>query len=209
MINIFLVDDHPSIIEGLKAVLEKEKDFKIVGDANDTKSALTGIRKTKPHVVILDIALPGVLGTTIAKEIVSKFKAKVIAFSGYDNLQYIQQIMLAGASGYVLKSCKIEELVTAIRQVEKGRDYFCEKLTHVIVNDYKGRLKNEQKAISILTPREREILQLFCDGMTRHDVADYLSVDVTTISTHRNNIMKKLGAKTTADLTKFYITEGH
>ena len=115
--------------------------------------------------------------------------------------------MLSGASGYVLKTCKIEELVTAVKQVSKGKDYFCEKLTHVIVNDYKGRLQNEQKVISLLTPREREILQLFCDGMTRHDVADYLGVDVTTISTHRNNIMKKLGAKTTADLAKFYITE--
>ncbi len=207
MINIYIVDDHPSIIEGLTSVFEKEKDFKIVGSANDTKAALVGIRKTNPDLVILDISLPGVLGTTIAKEIVTKYKAKVIAFSGYDNLQYIQQIMLSGASGYVLKTCKIEELVTAVKQVSKGKDYFCEKLTHVIVNDYKGRLQNEQKVISLLTPREREILQLFCDGMTRHDVADYLGVDVTTISTHRNNIMKKLGAKTTADLAKFYITE--
>ena len=209
MINIFLVDDHPSIIEGLKAVFEKEGDINVVGEANDANSALTGIKKTNPDLVILDIALPGILGTTIAEKIVTVYKAKVIAFSGYDNLRYIQQIMLAGASGYVLKSCKPEELITAIRKVEKGQDYFCEKLTHVIVNDYKGRLKKEQRAISVLTPRELEIMQLFSNGMTRHDVADSLGVDVTTISTHRNNIMKKLGVKTTVDLAKFYITDGN
>lgn len=209
MIKIFLVDDHPSIIEGLKAVFEKEDDFKVVGDANDAKSALIGIKKTKPNLVILDIALPGVLGTTIAEQIISIYDAKVIAFSGYDNLKYIQEILLAGASGYVLKGCKVEELIKAIRKVDSGKDFFCEKLTHAIFNDYKGRLRKEQKAISILTPREREILQLFSDGMTRHDVADCLGVDVTTISTHRNNIMKKLGAKTNVDLAKYYIFENN
>ncbi len=205
MIKIFLVDDHFSVIDGLKTLLEKENDLKIVGEAQDAKTAMRLIHRLRPDIVILDVELPGVFGTTITEEIVEKYKAKVIAFSGHDNMKYIQQMLLAGASGYVLKGGDRREIIRAVRKAIENKKYLCEGLTHLIVQDYTGRLETIKRELELLTVREKEIIQLLASGMTRHDIAEYLGVKGCTVSTHRDSAMKKLGLKSTADIARYII----
>ena len=207
MIKIFLVDDHFSVIDGLKTLLEKENDFKIVGEAQDAKTALRLIRKLKPDIVILDVELHGVLGTTITEEIVKEYKAKVIAFSGHDNMKYIQQMLLAGASGYVLKGGERREIIRAVRKAIENKIYLCEGLTHLVVQDYTGRLETIKRELELLTVREKETIQLIASGMTRHDIAEFLGIEGGTVSTHRNSAMKKLGLKSTADIARYVMTD--
>ncbi len=204
MINLFLVDDHSSLLDCLSVVLNNEDDLNVLGCATEGKTAVLEIRKLKPDIVILDIELGKTLGITLAEEIIEKYKSKVIAFTAHDNIKYIQQIMLTGASGYVLKTSKVEELIDAIRKVDQGGEYISESLTNALVRDYKGQLK---KSHPLLTPREREISELISKGMSRQDIADYFSVDKNTISTHRSNIMKKLGIKSNAELARYTMTE--
>ena len=207
MIKIFIVDDHFSVIDGIKSMVKNEKDLKVVGDAGDAKTALREIDKLKPDIVVMDIGLPNVSGTTLTEEIVKKYKVKVIAFTGFDDIKNIQKMLLAGASGYVLKSSEREELIDAIQKVNEGKDYLCKELTSFIVKDYKGRLKKEKKEFNILTVSERKVLQILADGKTRHEAADYLGVDVSTISSHRRNILEKLGLKNSAELIKYGLTQ--
>ena len=207
MIKIFLVDDHFTVIDGLRSLLEKENDFKIVGEAQDAKTAMRLIHKLRPDVVILDVELHGVLGTTITEEIVEEYKAKVIAFSGHDNMKYIQQMLLAGASGYVLKGGERREIIRAIRKAIENKKYLCEGLTHLVVQDYTGRLGKVKRELELLTVREKEIIQLIASGMTRHDIAEFLGVEGGTVSTHRSSAMKKLGLKSTADIARYVMTD--
>ena len=203
MKKILLVDDHYSVIDGLKSMLEKENDFEIIGEAQDAKTAMQLIHKLRPDIVILDVDLHGVFGTTITEKIVKEYKAKVIAFSGHDNIEYIQQMLLAGASGYVLKGGERREIVRAIRKAIENKTYLCEGLTHLIVQDYTDRLETINRELSLLTVREKETIQLIASGMTRHDIAEYLGVEAGTVSTHRNSAMKKLGLKSTADIARY------
>jgi len=207
MIKIFLVDDHFSVIDGLRSMLEKENDFKIVGEAQDAKTAMRLIHKLRPDIVILDVDLHGVLGTTITEKIVEKYKAKVIAFSGHDNMKYIQQMLLAGASGYVLKGGERREIVRAIRKAIENKKYLCEGLTHLVVQDYTGRLGKVKRELELLTIREKETIQLLANGMTRHEIAEYLGVEGCTVSSHRDSAMKKLGLKSTADIARYVMTD--
>ncbi len=207
MIKIFIVDDHFSVIDGIKSMVKNEKDLKIVGAASNAKTALKEISKLKPDIVVMDIGLPNVSGTTLTEEIVKKYKVKVIAFTGFDDIKYVQKMLLAGASGYVLKSSERHELIEAIKNVNEGKNYLCKDLTNFIVKDYKGRLEKEKKEFNILTVSERKVLQILADGKTRHEAADYLGVDVSTISSHRRNILEKLGLKNSAELIKYGLTQ--
>jgi len=205
--KLFLLDDHCATLDGLRLVLENEPDLKVVGEAKDGRNALEKIFKLKPDIAIVDIELPGIPGSTVAREITKKSNIKVIALSAHDSIRYVQQMLLAGASGYVLKTSDTSELIRAIRTVMAGREFLGEGLTHLVVQDYRKTLRKTGEVVH-LTAREREILQLIAQGMSRYEIAKCFCVKPNTVSRHRQNIIEKLGASTTADLVKYAIENG-
>ena len=205
--KLFLLDDHCATLDGLRLVLGNEPDLKVVGEAKDGRIALKKIFKLKPDIAIVDIELPGISGTIVAREITKKSNIKVIALSAHDSIKYIQQMLLAGAAGYVLKTSDTSELIRAIRKVMKGREFIDEGLTHLVVQDYRKTLRKTGEVVH-LTVSEREILQLISQGKSRYDIAKYFGVVPHTVSRHRQNIIDKTGASTTADLVKYAIENG-
>jgi len=205
--KLFLLDDHCATLDGLRLVLGNEPDLKVVGEARDGRIALKKIFKLKPDIAIVDIELPGISGPTVAREITKKSNIKVIALSAHDSIKYIQQMLLAGASGYVLKTSDTSELIRAISKVMEGKEFLDEGLTQLVVQDYRKTLRKTGEVVH-LTVSEREILQLISQGKSRYDIAKYFGVVPHTVSRHRQNIIEKLGASTTADLVKYAIENG-
>lgn len=207
-IEILLAEDHKLMREGLRALLEKQRDMKIVAEAEDGRTAVRLARKLSPKVAIVDIALPNLNGMETTRQIVAANPAiKVIALSMYADRRFVVGMLDAGASGYVIKDSAFNELVRAIRTVLTHRLYLCPDIVGVTIEEYKQRL-SKSAASSVLTTREREVLQLLAEGKTTKQIAAGLHVSVKTVETHRQQIMYKLGLKSVAQLTKYAIREG-
>jgi DNA-binding NarL/FixJ family response regulator len=209
-IRVLLVDDHELSRAGLHSLLEKETEIEIVGEAENGRMGIKQARKLKPDIVLMDIGMPDLNGIEATQAITSEVSgAKVIALSMYSNKHVVMRMLRAGASGYLLKSCAFEELVTALRTVVANHFYASPKITDAVVEDYILQLsQGEPAAGPLLTPREREILQLLVEGKSAKQIADHLSVSTNTVATHRSHIMSKLGTANLADLTKYALREG-
>lgn len=209
-IRILLADDHKIMTEGLRALLEKQPDMEVVADAEDGQTAVQVAQKLKPDVAIIDITLPALNGIEVTRIISALVPGiKVIGFSMHSNRRYVIEILKAGALGYVLKECAFEELVQAIRAVLANRTYLSPKIADIVIKEYVGLSpKTEFSVYSILTSRERQVLQLLAEGKTTKKTASRLYVSIKTIETHRQRIMDKLNLYTVAELTKYAIREG-
>ncbi len=209
-IRILLIDDHKIVREGLRSLLEKEPDIEVIADAEDGRTALELVEEMKPNVVIMDVAMPDLNGIETTRQIIAKaLGVKVIALSMYSDRRFIMGILSAGASAYLTKDCAFTELAQAIRAVVTGRTYLSPTIVDIIVKDYFHHLKQTNvTAYSVLSSREREVLQLLSEGRKVKDIASYLYLSVKTIETHRQQIMKKLNIHTVAGLTKYAIREG-
>jgi len=206
--TVFLVDDHPVAVDGLRRAINAQDDMEVVGEARDGIAALREIEKVNPSIVVLDIEMPGMSGTLVASELAKCSKARIIVLSAYDSMDYVRQLLLTGVAGYVLKSCEMDEIFKAIRHVRDGHNHFCAQLSSVIMQDYKRRLRGDNNALDILSLREREILEMVAEGMGRLDIARRLSIDAKTVDKHRARIKEKLGLASTAELTKFAVSQG-
>ena len=208
-IKIIIADDHRIIRDGLCNLLDKQIDMEIVGEADNGKKAVQMAKELKPDVVIMDIAMPDLNGIEATRQIVADEPSiKIVALSMHSKKQYIVEILKAGASGYLLKDCAFKELAKAVRVVSRNQTYLSPKIADIITEDYLGNLPEDSSAFSILTKREREVLQLLAEGKATKQIANELHVSVKTIETHRRNTMKKLDINNVAELTKYAIREG-
>jgi DNA-binding NarL/FixJ family response regulator len=207
--RIILVDDHNLFREGLKSLLKDDPRISIVGEASNGREAVKLCTEEKPDLVIIDIAMPELNGIEATRQIIAKTPAtKVIALSMHSSRRFILDMLKAGASGYLLKDCAMEELDMAITAVRDNKMFLSPSIAGTVV---KGMVNGEEihaDEVNKLTPRENEVLQLLTEGKSSRETADRLAVSVKTIQTHRRNIMDKLGLHHITDLTKYAIQQG-
>jgi len=208
MTRVLLADDHKILRQGLRTLLEREKDIQIVGEADNGRSSVKLTGELAPDVVVMDVAMPDLNGIDATRRITeAEPRTRVLALSMHSDGRYVKGMLQAGARGYILKDCAAEELTHAIRTVMAGQVYVSPGVTGAIVNDYVRQL-SAADGPATLTPREREVLQLLAEGGSTANIAAGLHLSVKTIETHRKHIMDKLGLRSIAELTKYAIREG-
>ena len=208
MTRVLLADDHKILRQGLRTLLEQEKDIQIVGEADNGRSSVKLTGELAPDVVIMDVAMPDLNGIDATRRITEADpRTRVLALSMHSDGRYVKGMLQAGARGYILKDCAAEELTHAIRTVMAGQVYVSPGVTGTIVNDYVRQLTAADQPAT-LTPREREVLQLLAEGSSTANIAAGLNLSVKTIETHRKRIMDKLDLRSIAELTKYAIREG-
>ena len=207
-IRVVLADDHRLVREALRMALERERDIVIIGEATDGRAALKLVRETKPDVVVLDVAMPGLNGIEGAARIHARHPGvKILALSAHADKRYVVEMLNSGAAGYVTKSAAGRELVQAIRTVATGGSYLSAEVASAVVEGVRDT-RSGAKALRLLGRREREVLQLVAEGHRSPAIATQLFISVATVEAHRRNIMHKLNLHTVAELTKFAIREG-
>jgi DNA-binding NarL/FixJ family response regulator len=209
-IRVVLVEDHRIVRDGLRALLDGEAGMDVVAEAGDGRSAVRVIKEMQPQVVVMDVVLPDLNGIEATRKIIAEVPGtRVVALSMYSDKRFVTEMLRAGAHGYLLKDCAFDELARAIRAVAGGRSYLGSGVADVVVEDYVQHMEAcEKSAFSVLTPREREVLQLLAEGKSTKEIAADLHVSPKTVETHRQQTMKKLGMKSVAELTKYAIREG-
>lgn len=209
-VRILLADDHKIVREGLRSILENELGMSVIGQAEDGRTALILSQKLRPDVVIIDISMPDLNGIEATRQILTQNpESKVIALSMHSDKRYVIQMLDAGAAGYLLKQCAVDELQQAIRTVLAGKFYVSPDVTGPVIRDYLEHLaRSESPEKSSLTAKEREVLQLIAEGKSTKEIASILHVSVPTIETHRQHIMEKLNLHSVAELTKYAIRQG-
>lgn len=211
VIRIVLADDHKIIREGLRSLLEKQPDMEVIAEAQDGPTTVQLAQKLRPHIVIMDIGMPKMNGIDATAKITAEHKGlvRVIALSMHSDRRFVMEMLKAGAAGYLLKDSAFEELVSAIHVVMAKQHYLSPMITDVVVSEYLRNLPgNEPTAFTVLTAREREVLQLMAEGKSTKHIASILGVSVKTVETHRQQIMEKLNTHSIAELTKYAIREG-
>lgn len=199
-INVLLVDDHILVLEGIKARLDQEEGITVVGQASDGQEALRLVETLEPDVVMMDVSMPTMNGIETTKVFQQKYPdLKVLILSMHDNREYISQLMLHGAKGYILKDVSAEEMVRAIRSVADGATYICRAATETLFRQGSKIDRLESK----LTSREQAILTRVAKGLSSKAISSELNISVRTVETHRQNIKSKLQLSTTAELTKY------
>ncbi len=209
-IKIVLADDHQIVRHGLRSLLTAEPDMKVVAEADNGRAVLRLTKEFSPDVVIMDISMPGLNGIEATRQIVAEVPGvKVIALSMHSDSLFVLNMLKAGASAYLLKDCALEELVKAIRCVVDQKTYLSPGISDVVIKDFvSGWSSTGASAFSVLTAREREVLQLMAEGKTTNQIADALCVSVKTVESHRKQIMNKSGIHSVAELTKYAIRQG-
>lgn len=210
MIKIMLVDDHQIVRIGLRSLLAAEPDMKVVAEADNGRDVPNLVRDQQPQVIIMDISMPDLNGIDATRQILAQYPSvKVIALSMHSDSLFVLNMLKAGASGYLLKDCALEELVKAIRTVVAQKTYLSPGVSDVVIKDFVSNWSNpNSSAFSVLTAREREVLQLMAEGKSTNQIADCLCVSVKTVEAHRKQIMNKSGIHSVAELTKYAIRQG-
>lgn len=212
-VRILLVDDHQILRDGLRALIECQKDLRIVGEADGGLAAVRLAQELVPDLIIMDITMHDLNGIDATRQILSKQPAvKVVALSMRSDRRMVEEMLRAGASGYLLKESAFKELAVAIRTVMQGGRYLSPAIGKMM-----GVAENRQgaqgpaannTAFTALSEREREVLQLLAEGRTTKEIADKLFLSAKTVESHRLRIMEKLRLFSVADLTKYAVREG-
>jgi DNA-binding NarL/FixJ family response regulator len=205
--RVLLADDHPLFLASLRSTLEAE--CEVVGEASDGRELVEAASRLKPEVIVLDISLPLLNGIDAARQIKKEQpEAKILFLTMHANLAYLKAALVAGATGYLLKTSAREELLGALRDVIRNRIHVSPGFGEEIVDQFERRPRAFTGGQSVLTVRQREILQLVAEGRTAKEIAGILNVAVQTVAFHKHQIMEKLGLRSTAELTKYAIQEG-
>jgi DNA-binding NarL/FixJ family response regulator len=209
-IKILLADDHKLLREGLRALIEEQRNMIVVAEAEDGRSAVRLAAELSPDIIVMDISMPGLNGIDATRQITAESPdIKVIALSMHADRNFVVEMFKAGAAGYLLKDCAFEELILAIRAVSSKKAYLSSKLSETMIKDYVDLFpKKKLSAFSALTAREREVLQLLAEGKSTREVAAKLNVSTKTVETFRRLIMTKLDIHSIAELTKYAIRAG-
>jgi DNA-binding NarL/FixJ family response regulator len=209
-IRLLLADDHRLFRDGLRTLLERQADLEVVGVAADGQSVLTQVGACRPYVVLMDVSMPGLNGLETTRRLRADHPdVAVLVLSMHADHGFVVEALRAGALGYVPKDTDIGELSEAIRTVRRRQIYLSPSLAGRIVRDYLALTDNRpDSAFSVLSTREREVLQMLAEGRSAKDIAGTLRVSIKTVETHRKNIMDKLDIHSVAELTKYAIREG-
>lgn len=209
-IRLLLADDHKIVRDGLRALLEREDDLEVVGEAENGHDAVRLARKLDPDVVVMDIAMPDLNGVGATRQVQRRHPAcRVIGLSVHTDPRFVCQMLEAGAAGYVLKKCAFEELVQGVRAVASGHTYLSPCIARTV---QETRVQSPPDGLkptgSELSPREREVLQLLAEGHGTKQIARRLHVSSKTVDTHRQHVMKKLDIHDVPGLTKYAVRHG-
>ncbi len=209
-IRILLADDHEIVREGFRAAVDREDDMEVVAEAGDGEETVRLTGEHDPDVIVVDIGMPLLNGIEATRRIRREHPAvRVIALSVHDESQYVTEMLKAGATGYLVKTCAMGELVGAIRAVHAGETYLSSKVAGAVVSQAVGPGEGaSHEDVDPLSPREREVLTLLVNGKSSKEIARDLHVTARTIDLHRQNIMKKLELYSVAELTKYAIRQG-
>jgi DNA-binding NarL/FixJ family response regulator len=202
MIRVFIVDDHPVVIEGIQSLLKNEKDIEWAGHAMNAQSCLGFFVNNTAHVLLMDINLPDTSGVELCAIMKEKYPGiMILGLSTFNQGLYIKKMMENGASGYILKNASKEELLKAIHAVHDGGIYFSGEVGQAL-KEYQRSSKTE---MPVLSRREKEILALIAEGYTNPQIAEKLFVSPFTVDSHRKNLLAKLDVKNTAMLIRFAV----
>jgi DNA-binding NarL/FixJ family response regulator len=211
MIRVLIADDHTMFRAGLRALLATEQDIEVIGEAADGEEAVAKSRELVPDVVVMDILMPGMNGIEATSRLAAECPGtKVLVLSMYDDDEHVQQLLAAGAAGFVLKQATTDELVRAIREVVAGGLPLSPGIAARVVRDYARRVRGEREAsvAGALTAREREVLTLVAQGQTNQAIAERLGLSRKTVDVHRTNVMRKLGLHDVTELVKYALRAG-
>ncbi len=209
--KVLLVDDHTVVRQGLKALFIDEPDVEIVGEAENGRQALQRIKELQPDVVLMDISMPSLNGIEATRQIRQLFpQVKVVILSMHANEEYVFQVLQAGAAGYVLKQSDSMEVLTAIRAALAGGSFLSPPISRSVIDNYvqRAEARGRGQDAELLSPREREVLQLLAEGLSNQEIAGQLNISVKTVETHRSKIMKKLGVDNKTEMVKYALRKG-
>ncbi len=210
MITLVLADDHQLFRLGLKQLIERQSELKVVGEAATGLEAVSVVRDVQPDIVLMDISMPDLNGIEATRRIVENGgTCRVIILSMHSDRRYIHEALRAGAKGYLLKDAAPEELVRAVQRVMRGQFYLSAQINEQVISDFVDLARPENgSSFTQLSAREREVLQLLTEGKSTKQTAELLNLSVKTVETHRQHIMDKLNLHTLPDLTRYAIREG-
>lgn len=207
--RILVADDHELVRRGLRALLQRKGDWEICGEAQDGVEAVEQAKRLKPDVVIIDIGMPNSNGLDATREIVkARPQTRVLVLTLYDSEEMVQQVLQAGARGFILKSDAAQDLLTALEALRRNQTFFSAKVSDVVLDGYvsgKGPSNSNAPQRSRLTSRERELVQLLAEGKSTRQAAGKLGMSVKTAETHRSNIMRKLQLHSASELVLYAV----
>ena len=210
-IRVLLADDHKLIRAGLRLVVDQQPDLSVVGEADDGRQAVELAKSLKPNVVVMDIGMPNLNGIEAARQIGEMDpSAAVVMLSMHSDESYVLRALSAGARAYLLKDSATTDLVQAIHAVAEGKSFFSPAVSKVLLQDYMRKLRRSgaEDSYDLLSPREREVLQLVAEGKSNKEVASLLNLSVYTVETHRAKIMQKLNLKGVPELILYAVRKG-
>jgi DNA-binding NarL/FixJ family response regulator len=210
-IRVLLADDHKLIRAGLVLVVQQQPDLIVIGEADDGRQAVQLVESLKPDVVVMDIGMPNLNGIEAARQITaSRPDTAVVILSMHADEGYVLRALKAGARAYLLKDSATTDLVQAIRAVVEGKSFFSPAVSKVLLQDYMRKLRRSgaEDSYDLLSPREREVLQLVAEGKSNKEVANLLNLSTYTVETHRAKIMQKLNLKGVPELILYAVRKG-
>jgi DNA-binding NarL/FixJ family response regulator len=211
LIRILLADDHTVVRDGLRALVEKQPDMSVIGEAADGRDTIRLAEEQSPDVVIMDIAMPNMNGIEATRRIIaSKPQTAVLILSMHQDESYVLRSLKAGARGYLLKDSVRSDVIEAIRAVVQGRSFLTRKVSRILQEDYVREMERRgvEDSYDLLTDREREVLQLVAEGRTNKEVASMLNISLTTVETHRTHILQKLNLHSIPELILYAVRKG-
>lgn len=203
LIRVYLVDDHPIVRKGLRALLEEQADIVVVGEAGSGQQAISAALAARPDVIVMDISMPDINGIEATRQLSGQ--ARVVILSVHSSRDYVGQALRAGAVGYVVKDAVLTDLVTAVRAAAAGHGFLSPTISGLLIEEYVrySELAAAPDPLGALTPRERQVLQLAAQGRTSREIAALLHLSPKTVDIHRGNAMKKLDLHSAADVARF------
>jgi len=209
MVSIVVADDHKIVREGLIRLLEAREDFSVVGEASNGEEAVALVMAKQPDIVLMDINMPKLSGIDATRQLdKAGCPTKILVLSMHESRAYVEEVLRAGASGYVVKNSASKDLIAAIDAVKNGASYLSPAITQQVVDAIARPGDSSPSGIAMLTDREREVLQLIAEGLSSKEIAAMLGVSLKTIDSHRSNLMEKLDIHKVSGLVRFAIRAG-
>jgi DNA-binding NarL/FixJ family response regulator len=209
-LRILIADDHEVARRGIRALLESHPGWEVCGEASDGREAVNAANRLKPDLVLLDIGMPSLNGLDATRQILAAAPdTRVLILTMHDSEQVVREVLAAGARGFLLKSDAGRDLVAAVEALQHHRTFFTTKVAQLVLEGYlRPDPESDRSLRSVLTPREREVIQLLAEGKTTKEVATTLNLSVKTAETHRTNLMRKLDLHSVVDLTLYAVRNG-